>query len=136
MSFKLLFFGSTILSFSGKQPGKETGEQDYFRKAIEECIKRGILKEYLERKGSEVLNMLIAEYDYDLDIEVQIEEAYEDGIEKGIETGTIRGMKEKLVELIRKKVKKGKSILEIAEELEETPEEVEKIIIEYGLDVK
>lgn len=113
---------------------KETGEQDYFRKAIEECIKRGILKEYLERKGSEVLNMLIAEYDYDLDIEVQREEAYEDGIEKGIETGTIRGMKEKLVELIRKKVKKGKSILEIAEELEETPEEVEKIIIEYGLD--
>ena len=108
---------------------KEAREQEYFRKAIDECIKRGILKEYLERKGSEVLNMLIAEYDYDLDIEVQREEAYEDGIE----TGTIRGMKEKLVELIRKKVEKGKSILEIAEELEETPEEIEKIIKEYGL---
>ena len=66
--------------------------------------------------------MLIAEYDYDLDIEVQREEAYEDG------------MKEKLVELIRKKVKKGKNILEIAQELEETPEEVEKIIKEYGMD--
>ena len=101
---------------------KEAGEQEYFRKAIDECIKRGILKEYLERKGSEVLNMLIAEYDYDLDIEVQREEAYEDG------------MKEKLVELIRKKVKKGKNILEIAQELEETPEEVEKIIKEYGMD--
>ena len=101
---------------------KEAGEQEYFRKAIDECIKRGILKEYLERKGSEVLNMLIAEYDYDLDIEVQREEAYEDG------------MKEKLVELIRKKVKKGKNILEIAQELEETPEEVEKLINEYGLD--
>ena len=66
--------------------------------------------------------MLIAEYDYDLDIEVQREEAYEDG------------MKEKLVEQIRKKVEKGKSILEIAEELEETPVEIEKIIKEYGLD--
>ena len=109
---------------------KEAREQEYFRKAIDECIKRGILKEYLERKGSEVLNMLIAEYDYDLDIEVQREEAYEDGIEKGIQTGTIRGMKAKLVEQIRKKVK---SILEIAQELEETPEEVEKIIKEYGL---
>ena len=122
MSFKLLFFESTVVSFCGKQPGKEAGEQEYFRKAIDECIKRGILKEYLERKGSEVLNMLIAEYDYDLDIEVQREEAYEDG------------MKEKLVELIRKKVKKGKNILEIAQELEETPEEVEKIIKEYGMD--
>lgn len=108
---------------------KEIGEQEYFRKAIEDCIKRGILKEYLERKGSEVLNMLIAEYDYDLDIEVQREEAYEDGIE----TGTIRGMKEKLVEQIRKKVEKGKSILEIAQELEEIPEEIEKVIKEYRL---
>ena len=108
---------------------KEIGEQEYFRKAIEDCIKRGILKEYLEKKGSEVLNMLIAEYDYDLDIEVQREEAYEDGIE----TGTIRGMKEKLVEQIRKKVEKGKSILEIAQELEEIPEEIEKVIKEYRL---
>ena len=108
---------------------KEIGEQEYFRKAIEDCIKRGILKEYLERKGSEVLNMLIAEYDYDLYIEVQREEAYEDGIE----TGTILGMKEKLVEQIRKKVEKGKSILEIAQELEEIPEEIEKVIKEYRL---
>ena len=31
--------------------------------AIRECIKEGILKDYLERNGAEVVNMLVAEYD-------------------------------------------------------------------------
>ena len=33
--------------------------------AVQQCIQEGILREYLLRKGSEVINMLIAEYDYD-----------------------------------------------------------------------
>ena len=43
--------------------------------AIQDCIREGILSDYLQRKGSEVMNFLIAEYDYDMDIEVQREEA-------------------------------------------------------------
>ncbi|UTC44552.1 Rpn family recombination-promoting nuclease/putative transposase [Treponema sp. OMZ 857] len=46
-----------------------------FEKAIKECIQNDILKEYLQRKAREVINMLIAEYDYDTDIAVQREEA-------------------------------------------------------------
>ncbi len=46
-----------------------------FEKAIKSCIEKGILKEYLERKNMEVENMLIAEYDYEMDIAVQREEA-------------------------------------------------------------
>ena len=42
-----------------------------FEKAIEECIVSNILKEYLKRKTKEVLNMLLAEYDYETDIAVQ-----------------------------------------------------------------
>lgn len=45
------------------------------KKAIEECIQNGILAEYLKRKGSEVRNMLIAEYDYETDIRIKQEEA-------------------------------------------------------------
>ena len=45
--------------------------------AVKECIRRGILKDYLERKGSEVINVLTMEYDYDMDIAVQREEATE-----------------------------------------------------------
>ena len=66
-----------------------------FKNAIKECIQNDILKDYLERKSREVMNMLIAEYDYDTDIAVQREEEREiafaegeaQGIERGIEQG-------------------------------------------------
>ena len=48
-----------------------------FKNAIKECIQNDILKDYLERKSREVMNMLIAEYDYDTDIAVQREEERE-----------------------------------------------------------
>lgn len=38
--------------------------------------------DYLKRKGSEVVNMLTAEYDYETDIEVQRGEAYDEGREE------------------------------------------------------
>ena len=66
-----------------------------FEKAIKECIQNGILKEYLQRKAKEVINMLIAEYDYATDIAVQRAEerkmAYTEGIEQGIEQGFANG---------------------------------------------
>ena len=42
-------------------------------------------------KGSEVINMLKAEYDYELDIQVQREEAYEQGEEAGRQQGEAIG---------------------------------------------
>ncbi|MDD3362096.1 MAG: hypothetical protein PHW34_10535 [Hespellia sp.] len=69
-------------------------------KAIEECVNQGILVDYLEKKGSEVRNMLIAEYDYDMDIEVQREEAHMLGKAEG----------------------KAEDILELLEEYGEIPE--------------
>ena len=57
------------------------------------------LSDYLRRKGSEVVNMLIAEYDYDMDIEVQREEAYEDGVAAGVKAGKIQGAVEAYSEL-------------------------------------
>lgn len=56
-----------------------------YKRAIRECIEKGILADYLKRKGSEVVNMLTAEYDYEMDIEVQREEAFENGEKVGIE---------------------------------------------------
>ena len=62
---------------------QKSGEEQALQNAVEECIKRGILSEYLRKKGSEAVNMLIAEYDYDMDIKVQREEAKEEGIRLG-----------------------------------------------------
>ncbi len=47
-------------------------------------MSHGILAEYLKRKGSEVENMLIAEYSYEDDIQVKQEEARKEGQREGI----------------------------------------------------
>ena len=36
-----------------------------FENAIKECMQHDILREYLQRKSKEVINILIGEYDYD-----------------------------------------------------------------------
>ena len=61
-----------------------------YQNAIKECIQNDILREYLQRKSKEVMNMLIAEYDYDVDIAVQKEEALQEGsYQKAIETARL-----------------------------------------------
>lgn len=59
---------------------KYSGKDGAIKKAIDECIDRGILEDYLKRKGSEVRNMLIAEYSYERDIQVKQEEARQEGM--------------------------------------------------------
>ena len=54
---------------------KYSGEEDSIKRAINDCIKQGILADYLKRKGSEVRNMLIAEYSYEEDMQVKQQEA-------------------------------------------------------------
>ncbi len=51
------------------------------KSAIEDCIKKNILKEFLSKHGSEVHNMLFAEFNMEKELKV----AEEIGIEKGIE---------------------------------------------------
>lgn len=59
-----------------------------FENAIKECIKNDILREYLQRKSREVMNMLLAEYDYDTDIAVQREESFDMGLAEGEARGS------------------------------------------------
>ena len=73
---------------------KEIDPQNGFEKDVEECISNNILREYLKRKTKEVLNMLLAEYDYETDIAVQRAEereiAFADGsYQKALETAKL-----------------------------------------------
>ena len=106
-----------------------SGEEEPYKKAIKECIEKGILADYLMRKGSEVVNMLLDEYDYETDIEVQREEAREEGRKLGRE----EGREEEKSSLIRKKLEKGKTISEIADDLEDTEENIVHLIKEFHL---
>lgn len=69
----------------------DINDTEKLRKAINECKAKGILKEYLERKESEVINMLTAEYSYEEDIAVQREESFQQGERKGRQEGRQEG---------------------------------------------
>jgi predicted transposase/invertase (TIGR01784 family) len=65
----------------------ENAVPEPFTNAIKQTIKKGFLSDYLNRKSTEVQNMLLAEYDYDTDIAVQRREAREEGISIGLSQG-------------------------------------------------
>lgn len=73
---------------------KNGNNADALKKAINTCIDHGILSDYLKRKGSEVRNMLTAEYSYEKDMQVKQWEALQAGIEKGIEDGEYKTLYE------------------------------------------
>ena len=106
-----------------------------FTNAVKICIEKGILKEYLQRKSREVINMLVAEYDYDTDIAVQREESLRIGIQQGIERGKSLGLIEGEVRGFRQAKREtaialkrlGIDIAKIAEGTGLSREEVEKL---------
>ena len=99
-------------------------------RAITECIREGVLKEFLEKNRAEVKKMSIYEYDQEKHIRMERQDAWEEGIKEG----ELRGRNAQLSELIKKKLVRGKSISRIAEELEETEERIQELILEYGLE--
>ena len=80
------------------EEAKAAGHETPLRWAIQEAVRRNILRDYLERKGGEVLSILMTEYDYATDMAVLKEEAYEDGLfvgrEEGISIGLATGREE------------------------------------------
>lgn len=90
--------------------------EEAVERAIEECIQEGILKEFLEKNRAEAKNMSIFEYDQEKHIKQEREEAWEEGRKEGKKAGE----RDMLLKLAEKKLRKGKTIAEIAEELEES----------------
>jgi hypothetical protein len=62
-------------------------------KTIQECKKRGIMAAYLESRGSEVLNMLLTEWNMEDALRVRGEEEREIGFAEGERIGEKRGEK-------------------------------------------
>lgn len=68
--------------------------------AIDECIQKGVLKEFLERNRAEVKKVSIYEYDAEKHIQMEREEAWRDGEKEGRKEGIALGEK-RSSELIR-----------------------------------
>ena len=109
--------------------------EEAVERAVEECIKEGILAEFLMRNRAEVIKVSIYEYDrefeekklrkaeYEAGRQDGIEIGRRDGIEIGRQAGMLDGIKtgEKnvLKRLIKKRLSKGMTAEEIADDLDE-----------------
>ena len=98
--------------------------EEAVERAIEECIQEGILKEFLEKNRAEAKNMSIFEYDQEKHIKQEREEAWEEGRKEGKKAGE----RDMLLKLAEKKLRKGETIAEIAEELEESEKTIKEIL--------
>lgn len=88
--------------------------------AVTECIREGILKDFLIENRTEVIAMSIFEFDEERELKLLREEEYQSGREDGIKEGEIL----KLFQLIQTKLSKGKNVEAIAEDLEDSVENV------------
>ena len=98
-----------------------------FTNAVKICIEKGILKEYLQRKSREVINMLVAEYDYDTDIAVQRAEAGKIAFAQGISQGISQGSRQAKLETARNLLQFGLSVENIAQATGLSQAEVEAL---------
>ena len=101
----------------GYERGKEETEQKMC-KALDESYKKGTEEGY-ERGKKEA--------------EQKMCKALEDWAAEERAEGRLEGREENLVALIRKKLEKGKSIIQIADEIEETEAVVKELMEKYGL---
>lgn len=96
--------------------------------AIEECIEKGILLDILLKERKEVQAVVLETFNQELYEKNLKADAYEDGIrvgmEQGIQEGIQKGESKKLLSLIERKLAKGKTTEQIAEELEESEETI------------
>ena len=109
--------------------------------AVDECINEDVLREFLLENKAEVVKMFLTEYNEKQTLENTYNDGVEVGKEKGIEICKAQGIefgeRRKLIEMVYKKMKRGKTVEEIADDLEEDIEVINPIFNEIekvGLD--
>ncbi|MCM1190429.1 MAG: hypothetical protein NC541_14185 [bacterium] len=76
-------------------------------RAVDECIREGILREFLLANKAEVKRMSIYEYDEEATRQAIRVEEYERGMEKGIEEGMQKGMEKGIAKGMEKGIEEG-----------------------------
>ncbi len=91
---------------------------DAIAQAVRDCLDEGIMAEFMQEHGTEAVNMLYTQWNWDDAMEVEREEAYEDGVEAGMAAGQTQG------DLNRSR----QDILDLLEDLGEIPEDIQSRI--------
>ena len=113
---------------------KEMELEGAIRTTIDECIRDGILKDFLLKNKAEVYHMCLYEFDVELHERVLREEEREEGRLEGIREGRLAGQQEgmqngkKFAKQVFKAFMSGKTPETIAEELNVPLEEVKNLV--------
>ncbi len=106
---------------------RATGKETPLAWAIQEAVRRNIMKDYLERKGGEALSILMAEYDFDTAMAVKQEEAYASGLSVGREEGREEGAYQTKLETAQTLLTMGLSPVQVAQGTKLPLETVERL---------
>ena len=131
---------------------KTMSVQTAVHRAVTECIRERILSDFLSRSRAEVIAGSIFEYDEERELALMrkaiASEARKEGIAEGLakghaaectegrREGILEGREDKIKSLIRTKLQKGKSISQIADELDRDEETIERVIRGMKCEVK
>ena len=117
-----------VRKYAAKQ---DVSLEEAVTRAVDECIE-GILAEFLLKNKTEVIKVSIYEYDKEFEEKklrkAEYEAGRQDGIEIGRQDGIEIGKRILLEKIIKKKLKKGKSTEQIADELEEDINIIQKVV--------
>ena len=114
--------------------------EEAIMQTIDDCIRDEILRDILIQQKAEVVQVILETFDKEKYEKAVKSEAYEDGYQAGKDDGYQAGKDEGyqagkesvLREKIKKKLSRGKTAQEIAEDLEESLETVEELITQLS----
>ena len=95
---------------------------------VDECIENNILRDILEKNRAEVIGMILTSFDQEEYEKTIRDESYEDGHSDGYKEGLSEGEEQLLRRMVEKKLSKGKSVSEIAAELDMEEEQILHVI--------
>ena len=96
--------------------------------AVNECIREGILRDFLLQNRAEVISMSIFQNDQEAHMKHLKKEYYADGWEEGITAGRSEGAALNLISLIQNWIKRGLQDEEIVNLTEEPRERILRLI--------
>ena len=97
-------------------------------RAVDECIHEGVLSDFLRKNRGEAIEMSIFEYDEERELKLIRRAEYEEGLKEGREAGLKQGRLAAIKNLVAKKLEKGKTAEQIAEDLEEEVSVIEQLM--------
>ena len=107
---------------------KTMAVQEAVHRAVTECIREGILSDFLSQNRAEVIAVSIFEYDEERELALMRKAIASEARKEG----NNEGREDEIKRLIRTKLRKGKSIPQIADELERDEMTIKALIQGMG----